>query len=152
MGGSVLNAQHGSVLSARQQSLAIESANWCIPDQTVTFHRYNEAALRAFWAAYSSDDTYNLTARNCSTTVILALDAATEGLASTGKPARDFICLVFNLDFWILRTIRGRAEGMTWTPGLVLDYSRMLVRVLERTNPSSNDANERRVSRALGDA
>ena len=114
-----------------QPSLAIETAAWCPPDRTVTFHRYNEAALLAFWQIYSNDDTYNLTARNCSTTVILALDAATEGLASSGRPVRDLLHLILNPDFWVLRIVRGRAEGMTWTPGLVLDYATLLNKVLE---------------------
>ena len=114
-----------------QPSLAVEAADWCMPDQTVTFRRFNEAALRAFWAVYSRDKIYNLSARNCSTTVALALDAATEGLASTDRPVRDFIGLMLNPEFWMLRLVRGRAEGMTWTPGLVLDYSRLLRQVLE---------------------
>ncbi|MFQ8433863.1 HdeD family acid-resistance protein [Amaricoccus sp. W119] len=114
-----------------QPSLAVEAGEWCMPDQTVTFHRFNDQALRAFWSVYSRDTTYNLSARNCSTTVALCLDAATEGLASTGRPIRDFLHLVFNPEFWMLRLIRARAEGMTWTPGLVLDYARLLRRVLE---------------------
>lgn len=112
-------------------SLAAEAADWQMPDQTVTFHRFNEAALRAFWTEYSRDNTYNLAARNCSTTVALALDAATEGLASTSHPLRDFLQLALNPEFWMLRLVRGRAEGMTWTPGLVLDYARLLQQVLE---------------------
>lgn len=129
---SILHAGRRNDVKGRfQPSLAFEVSQWCPPDQTVTFRRFNDAALRAFWNLYSQDDTYNLTARNCSTTVILALDAATEGLASTGRPLRDFLRLTFNPDFWMLRLIRGRAEGMTWTPGLVLDYARLLNKVLE---------------------
>ncbi|PZQ51529.1 MAG: hypothetical protein DI556_05080 [Rhodovulum sulfidophilum] len=114
-----------------QPSLAVEAADWCMPDQTVTLRRYNDAALRAFWADYARDTTYNLAARNCSTTVALCLDAATEGLASTGRPLRDFARLMLNPEFWMLRLVRARAEAMTWTPGLVLDYARLLRRVLE---------------------
>lgn len=129
---SILHAGPRNDVKGRfQPSLAYEISQWCQPDQTVTFHRFNDAALRAFWQLYSRDDTYNLTARNCSTTVILALDAATEGLASTGRPLRDFLRLTFNPDFWMLRLVRGRAESMTWTPGLVLDYARLLNQVLE---------------------
>ena len=129
---SILHAGRRNDVKGRfQPSLAFEASQWCPPDQTVTFHRFNDAALRAFWNLYSRDNTYNLTARNCSTTVIFALDAATEGLASTGRPLRDFLRLAFNPDFWMLRLIRGRAEGMTWTPGLVLDYARLLSMVLE---------------------
>ncbi|WP_104494398.1 HdeD family acid-resistance protein [Paracoccus denitrificans] len=114
-----------------QPSLAVEAGEWCMPTRTVTLRRYNDAALRAFWAEYSRDNTYNLAARNCSTTVALALDAATEGLASTGRPLRDFLRLILNPEVWVLRLVRGRAEGMTWTPGLVLDYSSLLQQVLE---------------------
>lgn len=128
----ILNAgQQNDMPGLFQPSLAVEAADWCMPTRTVTFHRFNAAALRAFWAAYARDDTYNLAARNCSTTVALALDAATEGLGSTGRPVRDFVRLMLNPEVWMLRLVRGRAEGMTWTPGLVLDYSRLLRQVLE---------------------
>lgn len=113
------------------KSLAIEAAAWCMPDQKVMFPRFNPDALRAFWQVYSQDTTYNLTARNCSSTAIQALDAATEGAAYTGHPWRDCFRLFSDPHFWMLRLVRGRAEEMTWTPGLVLDYSRLLERVLE---------------------
>lgn len=133
--GEILRILHSGrkndVQGRFQPSLAIEAGEWCMPTRTVTFHRYNDAALRAFWAEYSRDNTYNLAARNCSTTVALALDAATEGLASTGRPLRDFLRLMLNPEVWMLRLVRGRAEGMTWTPGLVLDYATLLRRVLE---------------------
>lgn len=138
------SGQQNDVKGRFQPSLAVEAAAWCMPDQTVTFHRFNATALRAFWQAYSADDTYNLTARNCSTTVALSLDAATEGLASSGRPLRDFFQLLLNPDFWLLRIVRARAEGMTWTPGLVLDYAQVLQRVLEH--------GERRWREKLGSA
>jgi len=117
-----------------QPSLQVEAAEWCQPDRTVTFHTFNAAALRAFWQLYARDTTYNLTARNCSSTVILALDAATEGLAFRGRAWRGLLRLMLNPDFWLLRLIRGRAEAMTWTPGLVLDYATMLREVLEHAD------------------
>jgi hypothetical protein len=113
------------------ESLAQEAANWCMPDQTVTFRRFDPRALRSFWAAYSQDNTYNLTARNCSTTVVQALDAALEGAAYTGRIWRDLFNLIGNPQFWLTRLVRGRAEAMTWTPGLVLDYARLLRSVVE---------------------
>jgi uncharacterized membrane protein HdeD (DUF308 family) len=113
------------------ESLAQESADWCEPDQKVTFRRFNPHALRSFWAVYSRDKTYNLTARNCSTTVIQALDAALEGASYSGHVWRDIFKIVFNPQFWLLRFVRGRAEAMTWTPGLVLDYARLLRSVVE---------------------
>jgi len=117
-----------------QPSLQAEAAEWCRPDRSVTFRTFNAAALRAFWRVYSRDTTYNLTARNCSSTVILALDAATEGLAFRGRAWRDLLRLLLNPDFWLLRLVRGRAEAMTWTPGLVLDYATALREVLEHSD------------------
>jgi hypothetical protein len=55
-------------------------AAWCPPDKRIQFRRYNPTALRAFWQRYRQDATYNLTRRNCSTTVIQALDSALEGV------------------------------------------------------------------------
>lgn len=114
-----------------QPSYAEEAAGWCPADQTVILTRFNSVALRRFWQAYSADTTYNLTARNCSTTVIQALDAATEGALGGGRPLRQMLHLLFDPYFWLLRLVRGRAELMTWTPGLVLDYARLLVEVIE---------------------
>ncbi|MCY1304787.1 hypothetical protein D9M70_545560 [compost metagenome] len=87
-----------------------------------------------FWNAYSQDRTYNLTARNCSTTVIQALDAALEGSSFTGRPLRDFLRIVCDPHFWMMRIVRGRAEAMTWTPGMVLDYTRLIYQVVEHSN------------------
>lgn len=115
-----------------QPSLALESAAWQPPTDVVTLHRFNDENLRRWWATYSTDATYNLTSRNCSTTASAALDAATEGLAATGRPWRDLCRLLADPNFWMLSVVRGRAQEMTWTPGLVLDYARLLVAVLER--------------------
>lgn len=115
-------------------SLAQEAADWCFPDQKVTFRKFDAAALRAFWAVYSRDDTYNLTARNCSTSVIQALDAAVEGASYTGHVWRDLWKIISNPQFWLLRIVRGRAEAMTWTPGLVLDYARLLRSTVEHSD------------------
>ena len=56
-----------------------KSAEWCPATRHVAFRRFNPARLRAFWEAYRQDATYNLTYRNCSSTVALALDCAIEG-------------------------------------------------------------------------
>jgi hypothetical protein len=86
-------------------SYAEESAGWCPADQTVAFTRFNPAALHAFWRTYSRDSTYNLTARNCSTTVIQALDAAVEGVMDNGRPIRRLIHLLLDPHFWLLRLV-----------------------------------------------
>jgi len=131
---ALLSAGHENDVPGRfNVSLEAEAAAWCMPDQKITFRRFNEEALRAFWKIYSQDKTYNLTARNCSTTVIQALDAAMEGAGNTGKPWRDLFRIISDPHFWLLRVIRGRAEAMTWTPGLVLDYTRLLHQVVEHS-------------------
>lgn len=132
---ALLNAGHQNDVAGRfNESLAAEAAAWCMPDQIITFSRFNPEALGMFWNAYSQDRTYNLTARNCSTTVIQALDAALEGSSFTGRPLRDFLRIVSDPHFWMMRIIRGRAEAMTWTPGMVLDYTRLLFQVVEHSN------------------
>jgi len=128
------SGQQNDVAGHFQPSYDEEVANWCPADQTVAFTRFNPAALRAFWREYSRDATYNLTARNCSSSAILALDAAIEGVLDDGKPLRRFIKLLVDPHFWLLRLVRGRAELMTWTPGLALDYARLLVEVTEHAD------------------
>ena len=127
----LLATRENDVPGRFNESLQAEAAAWCMPDQKVTFRRFNPQALRTFWAAYSQDDTYNLTARNCSTTVIQALDAAMEGACYTGRLWRDMFRILSDPHFWLMRLVRGRAEAMTWTPGLVLDYARLLRQVVE---------------------
>ncbi|MFK4821902.1 HdeD family acid-resistance protein [Ochrobactrum quorumnocens] len=132
---ALLSAGHENDVSGRfNKSLADEAAAWCMPDQKVVFRRFNAQALRAFWEVYSKNNTYNLTARNCSTTVIQALDAAIEGASDTGKPLRDLFRIISDPHFWLMRIVRGRAEAMTWTPGLVLDYARLLHQVVEHSD------------------
>ena len=63
--------------------------------------------------------------------VIAALDAATEGALGDGPPVLPFLRLLADPRIWLLATIRGRAEAMAWTPGLVLDYGRLLRRIIE---------------------
>jgi hypothetical protein len=81
--------------------------------------------------AYRRDDTYNLTNRNCSVSVAVALEAALEGILDDGTAWRRFHRLVANPDFWITALIRARAESMTWTPGLLLDYASSLREIVQ---------------------
>ena len=122
---------HNDVPGRFLPSHAEEVAGWCPPDSGVTFHRFNAPALRAFWAVYARDNTYNLTARNCSSAVVLALDAAMEGALAGRNPWLRLARLLADPNFWMMRLVRGRAELMTWTPGLALDYARLLQRVAE---------------------
>jgi hypothetical protein len=86
--------------------------------------------LRLFWEEYKKDTTYNLTYRNCSSTVSRALDAAVEG--SLGHfQGRDrgwapFLRMVITPELGVAAQIRKRAHTMAWTPGLTLDYARAL--------------------------
>lgn len=110
---------------------AFEAAEWCEATEHVTFRRFSPGRLRGFWAAYSQDATYNLTNRNCSVAVALALDAALEGVLGrdTGWPR--LLRLATHPDLYLATLLRKRAQSMTWTPGLVLDYARALHSVVE---------------------
>ena len=109
-----------------QPSYAIESAGWCESTANVSFEHYNEARLRAFWAVYRRDATYNLTNRNCSSTVAAALEAALEGTLGARAGFGAFLSARVNPELWVAAQLRRHAESMAWTPGLVLDYARAL--------------------------
>ncbi|WP_168394257.1 hypothetical protein [Erwinia amylovora] len=115
----------GCFLSSLQQ----EIDDWCIPDRRLTLRHYNAEALRNYWQVYCTDTRYNLTSRNCSTTVIQALDVAIEG--ALGARGGRVLGLLLNTDFWLLWLVRSRADGMTWTPGLLMDYVCLLQKVLQ---------------------
>ena len=117
-------------------SYAYESADWCEATVAVTLTGIDAARLRAFWDAYRADTTYNFISRNCSTTVAAALDAAVEGaFARTGHPWRRLARALTTPEFWVAALLRNRAASMTWTPGLVLDYSRALGVLLDSASP-----------------
>jgi uncharacterized membrane protein HdeD (DUF308 family) len=110
-----------------QPSYAIEAAGWCNSIVQVRFECYDHGRLLAFWQRYRQDTTYNLTNRNCSSSVAHCLEAALEGaLASSGAGLRDFMRAMLNPELWVAAQLRKRAEAMAWTPGLVLDYARAL--------------------------
>ncbi|HTW26127.1 MAG TPA: hypothetical protein VME92_03290 [Acetobacteraceae bacterium] len=112
-------------------SYAGEAAEWCDSTARVAFHNFSAARLRAFWAAYRQDPTYNLTNRNCSVVVAMALDAALEGVLGEGAVWSRLLRLILHPDLILATVLRKRAQTMTWTPGLVLDYARSLRRVVE---------------------
>ena len=116
-----------------QPSYAIESAGWCESVWQVTFHASYADIDRArrFWREYSKDDTYNLTRRNCSSTVVQVLEVALEGsLLRRGYGRLDIWRALFSPELWVASQLRKRAETMAWTPGFALDYSRALYGVL----------------------
>ncbi len=85
--GRLLRATTANNVPGRfQPSYRQEVAGWCEATMHVRFADFDAARLRAFWAAYQRDDTYNLTRRNCSSAVAHALDAALEGVLAQQVP------------------------------------------------------------------
>ena len=110
-----------------QPSYAEEAAGWCASTEKVRFGEYNLDRLRAYWAAYSADTTYNLTNRNCSSTVVHALETALEGVI--GRREGNwfaFARVLLSPETWVASQLYRRADTMAWTPGLALDYARSL--------------------------
>lgn len=112
-------------------SYAEEAAEWCEATVRVVFHRFNAERLRTHWSVYRQDPTYNLTNRNCSIAVAMALDAALEGVLGATLMWPPLLRLIVHPDLHLATLLRKRARTMTWTPGLVLDYARALRRVVE---------------------
>jgi uncharacterized membrane protein HdeD (DUF308 family) len=112
-------------------SYAAEAAEWCEATACVVFYRFNAERLRAHWSIYRQDATYNLTNRNCSVAVALALDAALEGVLGVAMVWPPLLRLIIHPDLYLATLLRKRARTMTWTPGLVLDYARAMQRVVE---------------------
>lgn len=81
-----------------------------------------------FWEQYRQDSTYNLTWRNCSSTVARALEAAVEGSVGhfygRDRGWQAFFRMLLTPELWVAAQIRKRAKTMAWTPGLTLDYAR----------------------------
>ncbi len=109
-----------------QPSYTVEAAGWCESTARVVFERYDRERLQAFWEAYRQDNTYNLTNRNCSSTVAAALEAALEGTLGPRPSVRAFLSSLANPELWVAAQLRHHAEAMAWTPGLTLDYARAL--------------------------
>jgi len=117
-------------------SYAEESAEWCPSTVQVRLPALNLRALHAFWEAYRTDTTYNLTDRNCSSAVASALDAAIEGrFAGAARSPAFLLRLVCAPELWIAGMLRRRAAWMAWTPGLVLDYAKAIGALLAHLDP-----------------
>ena len=114
-----------------QPGYRAEVAEWWEADQHVAFRHFNAERLRSFWAAYRQDATYNLTNRNCSVVVAMALDAALEGVVRGAWVWPPLLRLLVHPDLFLATLLRKRAWTLTWTPGLVLDYARALQRVVD---------------------
>jgi uncharacterized membrane protein HdeD (DUF308 family) len=129
---TLLASRKNNVPGKFQDSYAIESAGWCACTETVEFADYDLERLRSFWTSYSADTTYNLTNRNCSSTVVIALETALEGrIGQKNRSLWIFLRLLHSPELWLASQLYRRADTMAWTPGLVLDYSRALRSVID---------------------
>ncbi|TBL90223.1 HdeD family acid-resistance protein [Hafnia alvei] len=119
--------QDNNVPGVFQPDYATEAANWCESDRKVYFNQYNGMALLRYWKGYRMTTTYNLTYRNCSSSVAYALEASLEGvLSEQSKSWGSTLRTLFMPELWIAAQVRKRALSMAWTPGLVMDYARAL--------------------------
>ncbi|EJE3976512.1 HdeD family acid-resistance protein [Escherichia coli] len=110
-----------------QPDYVTEAADWCESDRKIFFHKYNRIALQRYWQRYQMNTTYNLTYRNCSSSVAYALEASLDGvLSEQSKNPRSIMRTLFMPELWIAAQVRKRAQSMAWTPGLVMDYARAL--------------------------
>ncbi|NPT34710.1 HdeD family acid-resistance protein [Paraburkholderia xenovorans] len=113
-----------------QPDYATESKAWCPSTVQVRIRNYDPVRLRRFWDMYRQDTTYNLTHRNCSSSVSRALEAAIEGASARVWGGlggwRPFLRVISTPELWVAAQVRKRAATMAWTPGLTLDYARAL--------------------------
>ncbi|SAK71635.1 membrane protein [Caballeronia catudaia] len=113
-----------------QPDYATESQAWCPSTQQVRIRNYDPARLQRFWENYRRDTTYNLTYRNCSSSVARALEAAIEGASARawgkGDGWKPLVRIMTTPELWVAAQVRKRAATMAWTPGLTLDYARAL--------------------------
>ncbi|MFT4064441.1 HdeD family acid-resistance protein [Paraburkholderia sp.] len=129
--GRILRAtKENDVPGLFQPDYATESKAWCPSTVQVRIRNYDPEKLRAFWDRYRKDTTYNLTYRNCSSTVSNALEAAIDGAAARLRGGKanwmSFLRILATPELWVAAQIRKRAVTMAWTPGLTLDYARAL--------------------------
>lgn len=110
-----------------QPNYATEAAEWCHSDRKIYFEQFNGNSLQRFWSTYRLTNTYNLTYRNCSSSVAYALEASLDGVLS--RRSENLLSIMRTLvmpELWIAAQVRKRAISMAWTPGLVMDYARAL--------------------------
>lgn len=111
-----------------QPDYVTESKAWCPSTRQVRIRNYDPLRLESFWQRYREDTTYNLTYRNCSSTVSHALEAALEGATPRvwGHGWLAFARMLTTPELWVAAQVRKRGQTMAWTPGLTLDYARAL--------------------------
>lgn len=107
---------------------ASEAREWCPSTVRVQIRNYDPAKLRRHWDECRRDATYNLTHRNCSSTVAHALEASIDGVLGraygSGAGWSTFLRVLVTPELWVAAQVRKRATTMAWTPGLTLDYAR----------------------------
>lgn len=119
--------EENNVAGEFQSDYVSEVSQWCRSDFQIHFYHYNAVNLAIFWQKYRQIELYNLTYRNCSSSVAYALEAALEGVLA--DKSNNFLTLgklLLAPELWVASQIRQRAISMAWTPGLVMDYSRAL--------------------------
>ncbi|MGX9935439.1 HdeD family acid-resistance protein [Advenella kashmirensis] len=111
-----------------QPDYSTESQAWCPSNWQVKFNAYNPDGLLRFWQEYRQHEIYNLTYRNCSSSVSYALEAALDGALHdrASRSWQEVLRVMVMPELWIAAQIRKRATTMAWTPGLTLDYARAL--------------------------
>lgn len=120
-----------------QPDYATESKAWCPSNWQVRFERYDHQKLQDFWRRYRGQEIYNLTRRNCSSSVSYALESALDGvLDERSRSVRQVLRTLLMPELWIAAQVRQRAQVMAWTPGLTLDYSRALRAVIHPVQQS----------------
>jgi hypothetical protein len=99
-----------------QPDYQTESKAWWPSTVQVRIRNYDPARLRRFWDTYRQDTTYNLTHRNCSSTVSRALEAAIEGASARvwGDLGgwRPFLRVITTPELWVAAQLRKRDDGM----------------------------------------
>ena len=109
--------------SIRPQRFHLKTRRSCPkePGHLFRIRNYDPERLRSFWDEYRRDTTYNLTHRNCSSTVARALEAALQGLVARAWTHLDgwwpLFRLVLTPELWVAAHLRKRAVTMAWTPG-----------------------------------
>ncbi|VCU70511.1 hypothetical protein PIGHUM_02583 [Pigmentiphaga humi] len=129
--GNLLRAtEENNVPGVFQPDYATEAQAWRPSNVQVRIRNYDAGKLRAHWESCRELKVYNLTHRNCSSTVSGALEAALEGVVGRlhGPEAGwgVLLRLLMTPELWVAAQIRQRALTMAWTPGLTLDYARAL--------------------------
>ena len=124
---NLLKAVEANTVAGKYQpDYRYEAGIWCESDRKIHFSTFNADSLTRFWTQYRQSETYNLTWRNCSSSVAWALEAALDGVLKERCSRGGFVRLFFIPELWIAAQLRKRATNMAWTPGLVLDYTRAL--------------------------